>query len=114
MPSVIGRSNEAACLGNSAGARLITTRSSGRMKPELTIARSTRCVLSLTAASGKPDQHRLGQSPPAETSTSTSTGKASIPNSENVRSLASMSGTGRRRERFSANAKGYCHAEIWG
>ena len=29
MPSVIGRSNDAACLGSSAGARLITTRSCG-------------------------------------------------------------------------------------
>ena len=31
------------------------------MKPLLTIARSTRCVLSFTAASGKPDEHRLGK-----------------------------------------------------
>ena len=29
-PSVIGRSNEAACFGSSAGARLMTTRSYGR------------------------------------------------------------------------------------
>ncbi len=57
MPSAIGRSNDAASLGRSAGARLITTRLPGFWKPELTIARSTRCVLSLTAASGKSDQH---------------------------------------------------------
>jgi hypothetical protein len=50
------------------------------MKPELTIARSTRCVLSLTAASGNPTSTVLG-SAPGETSTSTSTGNASIPNS---------------------------------
>ncbi len=89
MPSVIGRSNEAACLGSSAGARLMTTRSCGRRKPELTIARSTRCVLSLTAASGKPTRTVLG-SAPGETSTSTSTGKASMPTSEKVFSFASM------------------------
>jgi hypothetical protein len=68
---------------------LITIRSSGRTKPELTIARSTRCVLSLTAASGSTTSTVFG-SAPGETSTSTSTGSASIPNSENVRSLASM------------------------
>ena len=46
----MGRANDAAFLGSSAGARFITTRSCGRWKPEFTIARSTRCVLSLTAA----------------------------------------------------------------
>ena len=59
-PSVMGKSNDAACLGSSAGARLITTRSCGRWKPEFTIARSTRWVLSLTAASGSPTENRLG------------------------------------------------------
>ena len=88
-PSVMGRSNEAACLGSSAGARLITTRSCGRWKPELTIARSTRCVLSLTAASGNPTRMVLGIAA-CETSTSTSTGTASMPSSENVCSLANM------------------------
>ena len=66
-----------------AGARLITTRCCGNRKPELTIARSTRCVLSRTAASGSPTSTVLG-SPAGETSTSTSTGKASIPKSEKV------------------------------
>ena len=89
MPRAIGRSNEAASLGRSAGARLITTRFCGRWKPELTIARSTRCVLSLTAASGRPTRTVFGN-PAGETSTSTSTGKASMPSSEKVFSLASM------------------------
>ena len=62
MPRAMGRSNEAASLGRSAGARLMTTRFCGRWKPELTMARSTRCVLSLTAASGRPDQHGFRQS----------------------------------------------------
>ena len=88
-PSAIGRSNDAACLGSSAGARLITTRSCGRMKPLLTIARAMRWVLSRTAASGRPTSTVLGIAV-GETSTSTSTGKASIPNSENVRNVASM------------------------
>jgi hypothetical protein len=61
MPSEIGKSNEAAFFGSSAGARLITILSCGRMKPLLTIARSTRCVLSLTAASGKPTRNGFGQ-----------------------------------------------------
>ena len=85
----MGRSNEAASLGRSAGARLITMRLCGRWKPELTIARSTRCVLSLTAASGSPTRTCLGR-PLGETSTSTSTGRASMPTSEKVLSLASM------------------------
>jgi hypothetical protein len=45
----------------------------------------------LTAASGSPTNTVLGNAP-GETSTSTSTGNASIPNSENVCSLASMAG----------------------
>ena len=89
MPKAIGRSKEAASLGRSAGARLITTRFCGRWKPELTIARSTRCVLSFTAASGSPTRSVLG-SPAGETSTSTSTGRASMPRSEKVLSLASI------------------------
>ena len=91
MPTPIGKSNDAACFGSSAGARLITTRSCGRTKPLLTIARSMRCVLSFTACSGSPTRIVLGIAA-AETSTSTSTGKASIPNSEKVWSLASMGG----------------------
>ena len=50
----------------------------GRSVPELTMARSTRCVLSLTAASARPTSTVLGIDE-AETSTSTSTGAASIP-----------------------------------
>ena len=61
--------------------KLMTILSCGRMKPLFTKARSTRCVLSFTAASGKPTSTVLG-SAPGETSTSTSTGKASMPNSE--------------------------------
>ena len=63
-----------ACFGSSAGARLITTRSCGRTKPLLTIARSMRCVLSFTACSGRPTSIVFG-SAPGETSTSTSTGQ---------------------------------------
>ena len=77
----MGRSNEAACFGSSVGARLVTTRSCGRWNPELTIARSTRCVLSLTAASGSPTRMVLGI---AACETSTSTGTASMPSSENM------------------------------
>ena len=86
---MIGRSKVAACFGSSAGARLTTIRSFGLLKPELTIARATRCVLSRIAASGSPTSTVAGRAPP-ETSTSTSTGTASIPNRENVWSLASM------------------------
>ena len=53
------------------------------------MARSTRCVLSLTAASGRPTRMLFGK-PAGETSTSTSTGKASIPSNEKVLSLASI------------------------
>ena len=53
------------------------------------IARSTGWVLSLTAASGSATSTVLG-SPLGATSTSTSTGRASIPRSENVLSFASM------------------------
>ena len=73
-----------------AGARLAAIRLWGRWKPELTMARSTRCVLSLTAASGSPTSTCFG-SPLGETSTSTSTGKASMPTNEKVLSVASMS-----------------------
>jgi hypothetical protein len=68
-----------------AGARLITTRFCGRWKPEFTIARSTQCVLSFTAASGRPTSTVFGN--PAG-DTSTSTGKASIPSNEKVLSFA--------------------------
>ncbi len=77
-PRAIGRSNEEACFGSSAGARLMTIRSWGRMKPLLTIARSMRCVDSRTAASGRPTRMVFGTAP-GETSTSASTGRASIP-----------------------------------
>ena len=49
--------------GNSAGARLMTTRSCGRTKPLLTIARSMRCVLSFTACSGRPTSMVFGSAP---------------------------------------------------
>ena len=51
--------------------------------------RLTRWVLSLTAASGRPTSTVLG-SARRSTSTSTSTGKASMPTSEKVDSLASI------------------------
>ena len=68
----------AGLFGSSAGARLITTRSCGRTKPLLTIARSMRCVLSFTACSGRPTSTVFG-SAPGETSTSTSTGRRRCP-----------------------------------
>jgi hypothetical protein len=39
----------------------MTTRFCGRTKPEFTKARSTRCVLSLTAASGNPTRTVFGE-----------------------------------------------------
>ena len=63
---------------DSVRAGLTTTRSTGRRYPELTIARSTLCVLSRTAASAKPTSTVLGADE-NDTSTSTSTGVASIP-----------------------------------
>src|SRR5262249_7144579 len=71
------------------GARLITTRSIGLRYPELTIARSTRWVLSRTAASARPTRTVLGIDV-GETSTSTSTGVASMPTRVYDESLASM------------------------
>ena len=53
------------------------------------MARSTRCRLSRTAASGSPTRMVLGMAV-GETSTSTSTLTASMPNSEKVCSLANM------------------------
>ncbi len=67
----------------------MTTRFCGRSNPELTNARSTRCMLSRTAASGRPTRIVFGK-PAGETSTSTSTGTASIPCNANVFNLASM------------------------
>ncbi len=88
-PSAIDRSNPPASFFRSAGARLITTRSIGRRYPELTIARSTRCVLSLTAVSARPTSTVLGTDE-NETSTSTSTGIASMPTNVYDASFASM------------------------
>jgi len=73
-------------------------RSCGFRKPELTSARSMRWVLSFTAASGKPTSTVLGNAP-GETSTSTSTGNASMPKSEKVCSLASTGGQTMNDER---------------
>ena len=89
IPRDIGKSKLAACLGSSAGARLMTIRSWGRRKPALTSARSTRWVLSRTACSGRPTRTVLGNAE-AERSTSTSTGTASIPTKLYVLSFASM------------------------
>ena len=77
-PSATGKSKEEACFGRSPGAKLITTRSCGFVKPLLTIARSTRCVLSLTAVSGRPTKMVFGIAA-EEISTSQSTDIASIP-----------------------------------
>jgi hypothetical protein len=80
------------------GAELITARSIGRRYPELTMARSTRRVLSHTAASARQTGSVLGDEE-YETSTSTSTGVASMPTSVYEASLAST-------ERPSAPGKG--------
>ncbi len=88
-PKATGKSNDDACLGRSPGAKLITTRSCGLTNPLLTIARSTRCVLSFTAVSGSPTKMVFGMAA-GEISTSTSTGNASMPESVNVFKRASM------------------------
>jgi hypothetical protein len=77
-PIAIGKSNEDACFGRSAGARFIMHRLEGKTNPLLTIARSMRWMLSFTACSGRPTSTVFG-SAAGETSTSTSTGRASIP-----------------------------------
>ena len=53
------------------------------------MARATRWVLSRIAASGMPTSTVAGSAPP-DTSTSTSTGTASMPNREKVWSRASI------------------------
>ena len=78
-PSAIGRSNAVPALRTSAGARLTVMRCSGNSKPEFRIAARTRSRLSRTLASGRPTSTSAGR--PNVTSTSTSTGMASTPNS---------------------------------
>ena len=74
----MGRSKAGPSLRKSAGARLMTVRLRGKEYPEFCMAVRTRSVLSLTAASGRPT--RIGAAKPrGETSTSTSTGTASMP-----------------------------------
>ena len=86
-PSAIGRSNEEPALRMSAGARLTVMRSIGNSNPELRIALRTRSRLSRTLASGRPTMLNAGR--PNDTSTSTCTGQASIPNTAAVRTHAS-------------------------
>jgi hypothetical protein len=87
-PSAIGRSNDAPPFRMSAGARLTVTLCGGNANPEFLIALRTRSRLSRTLASGKPTIVNVGR--PNETSTSTCTGQASIPNTAAVRMQASM------------------------
>src|SRR4051812_1613608 len=95
-PSAIGRSNEDPAFRISAGARLTVTRCSGNSKPELRIALRTRSRLSRTEGSGRPTIVKPGS--PNDTSTSTSTVHASIPNTAAVLTQASIA-TGRASER---------------
>ena len=67
----------------------MTMRSVGRVNPEFTMARSTRCVLSRTAASGNPTSIVFGNAR-GEISTSTSTAIALMPTNEKVFNLASI------------------------
>ena len=76
-------------LGRSAGDKLMMIRSWGLVYPLFTSDRPTRCVLSLTAASASPTSIVLGIAA-GEMSTSTSTGFASIPSNENVKSFESI------------------------
>src|SRR3954452_3656652 len=87
-PSAIGRSNEDPAFRISAGARLTVTRCSGNSKPELRIALRTRSRLSRTDGSGRPTIVKPGR--PKDTSTSTSTVQASIPNTAAVLTQASI------------------------
>jgi hypothetical protein len=65
----------------------MTTRELALRYPLLSIARSTRWTLSLTAVSARPTRITAG-SPVAATSTSASTGMASIPLKANVFNFA--------------------------
>ena len=87
IPSAIGRSNAAPALRTSAGARLTVIRWGGKSKPEFLMALRTRSRLSRTLASGNPTIVNAGR--PNETSTSTLTAQASMPNTAAVRRLAS-------------------------
>ena len=78
------------------------------------MARATRWVLSRIAASGSPTSTVAGNAP-ADTSTSTSIGIASIPNIENVCSRANMAGSfagvlgfGREVYRNTVSRQGVC------
>ena len=76
----MGRSNPYPILRNAAGARLTTIRRTGKLKPELVTAAVTRSLLSLIVPSGRPTMLKVLS--PMETSTSTTTGWASIPSTE--------------------------------
>ena len=86
-PTAMGRSYDVPRLRTLAGARLIVTRWAGNSKPEFRIALRTRSRLSRTLESGSPTMLKVGR--PNDTSTSTSTSDASIPNSEAERNRAS-------------------------
>ncbi len=62
-----------------------------------------RWILSRTAISGRPTSKVLGN--PAETSTSASTGAASMPTRANVFSLASMGDRSRQSREWDGDAR---------
>ena len=88
MPTAMGRSNAAPTFRTSAGARLTVMRSSGNGNPLFLIAARTRSRLSRTVASGNPTMVSPGN--PGDTSTSTTTGTASIPIITAAETRASM------------------------
>ena len=83
----MGRSNDEPALRTSAGARLTVIRCGGNSNPELRIALRTRSRLSRTLGSGRPTIVNEGR--PNVTSTSTWTGKASMPKTAALRRQAS-------------------------
>ena len=86
--AAMARSRPGPALRRLAGARLATMRRRGNSKPQLASAARTRSRASRTAASGSPTTEKAGS--PRWTSTSTRTGRASMPSSVNVRAVASI------------------------
>lgn len=81
----MGRSKAGPSLRRLAGARLTMTFLVGNLYPLLEIATRTRSRASCTAASGRPTTENPGR--PALTSTSTSTGEASMPSNVKLQAL---------------------------
>ena len=94
-PSAIGRSKAAPAFRTSAGARLTVTRSDGNSNPQLRMAARTRSRLSRTLVSGSPTIVNIGS--PNDTSTSTLTATASMPNTAAVLTQASIGGRACKR-----------------